>query len=69
VTGVEAPLLVATDWGARGAVVLLVLFIAIALVGFFYWRVVRRANVLSPARLAFASAVALATAWGAPVLL
>ena len=68
-TGVEAPLLVATNWGARGAVVLFVLFIAIAVVGFFYWRVVRRANLLSPTRLAFASAVALATAWGAPVLL
>ncbi len=68
-SGVEAPLLVATNWGARGAVVLLVLFIAIALVGFFYWRIVRRANLLSPTRLAFACAVALATAWGAPVLL
>ncbi|HEY1883175.1 MAG TPA: hypothetical protein VGG51_09090 [Candidatus Cybelea sp.] len=67
-TGAQAPLLVATNWGVRGAVVLAVLFIAVALIGFFYWRVVRRANLLSPTRLAFACAVALATAWGAPVL-
>jgi hypothetical protein len=69
VTGTDAPLLVATNWGLRGAIVLFALFLGLALVGFFYWRVVRRSNLLSPTRLAFACAVALATAWGAPVLL
>ncbi|HEY2475426.1 MAG TPA: glycosyltransferase family 87 protein [Candidatus Cybelea sp.] len=68
-TGTEAPLIVATNWGARGGAALAVLFIAIAVVGFFYWRVVGRTNLPSPTRLAFACAVALATAWGAPVLL
>lgn len=63
-----APLRVATDAGAAGATALLVLFVAVTLLGFFYWRLLQHANLLSPTRLTFATAVALAVGWCAPVL-
>lgn len=62
------PLVVATDWGTGGAFALGVLYVVIALGALLYWRILRRANLLSLGRLSFAVAAALAVAWVAPVL-
>ncbi len=62
------PLVVVTEWGARGALPLGVLLLALAAAGFLYRRALARAPSLSVGMLAGVVAVALAAAWCSPVL-
>ncbi|HZV77371.1 MAG TPA: hypothetical protein VFF63_06420 [Candidatus Babeliales bacterium] len=63
-----APLTVVTEWGARGAEMLAVLFAALAAAGIAYRWVLARTRPLSLGLLLAAGAVALAAAWCSPVL-
>jgi alpha-1,6-mannosyltransferase len=62
------PLIVVTSWGVLGGFLLGLLFVAITIAGFFYWKVVRSADRLSLPSLIAIVAVVLAAAWCVPVL-
>jgi alpha-1,6-mannosyltransferase len=62
------PLVVVTNWGARGGVVLGLLFVAVAAAGIVYWRMLARAHFLSPVGLLAIVGLLLAAAWCVPVL-
>ncbi len=63
-----APLLVATDWGSRGAVAVGALLAVVAIGSCLYWRMLaRRRQYRLPAILLWSSA-AVAIAWFSPVL-
>ncbi len=62
------PLLVVTEWGARGAFPLGALLLTLAAAGFFYRRALARPASLSAPTVAAIVAVALAAAWCAPLL-
>lgn len=62
------PIVIVTNWGAHGGVMLSLLVLTIAIAGFFYWRFVERAAVLSVTALLVILIAALAAAWCVPVL-
>ncbi len=68
VNAASQPLVVATNWGAHGAFLLGVLFLAIAAAGIGYRRALARASTSSLPALAGIAAVGLAVAWCSPVL-
>jgi hypothetical protein len=62
------PLVVATNWGAAGAIPLGLLLIVIAAASLLYWRALARADSFSLPGLMGVVALALAAAWCAPIL-
>lgn len=62
------PLVVATEWGVRGAAPLAALLLAISLAFFFYLRALRRTEPLPLRALLALAAAGIAIAWLAPVL-
>jgi alpha-1,6-mannosyltransferase len=66
--GAAQPLVVVTNWGAPGALLLGLLFLAVAAAAVVYWRLLAGPMRLSPAGLTALVAVGLALAWCVPVL-
>ncbi|MGA8473609.1 MAG: hypothetical protein WB681_00950 [Candidatus Cybelea sp.] len=62
------PLVVATNWGAQGAIFLGLLLTAMAAAALFYWRALARADLCSVPGLMAIVTLALAAAWCAPML-
>ncbi|MBV9719528.1 MAG: hypothetical protein JOZ77_09415 [Candidatus Eremiobacteraeota bacterium] len=65
---VGQPLVVVTDWGARGALPLALLCASIGAAAFFYWRALHRAQPPAFGLLLACATLALAIAWSSPVL-
>jgi hypothetical protein len=68
VNAASQPLVVVTDWGAKGALPLAVLFAILTLAGFVYARILARAASFSLVTLAAVVVAALIVAWCAPML-
>ncbi|MGA8326056.1 MAG: hypothetical protein WB757_08250 [Candidatus Cybelea sp.] len=66
--GATQPLVVVTDWGAPGALLLGLLFLAVAAAGIVYWRLLAAPERLSLVGLTSLVAIGLAIAWCVPVL-
>jgi alpha-1,6-mannosyltransferase len=66
--GLAQPLVVVTNWGANGAVLLGLLLLGIAAAGIVYRVLLRRPNALSVPMLTALAASGLAAAWLVPVL-
>jgi alpha-1,6-mannosyltransferase len=66
--GATQPLVVVTDWGAPGALLLGMLLLAVAAAGIIYWRLLAAPARLSLVGLTSLVAIGLAIAWCVPVL-
>ncbi len=66
--GLAQPLVVVTEWGAQGALLLGLLFLAITAAAAPYWLALRRIDRLSLAGVTGIAVAALAVAWCFPVL-
>lgn len=66
--GLAQPLVVVTEWGAQGALLLGLLFLAITAAAAPYWLALRRIDRLSLAGVTAIAVAALAVAWCLPVL-
>lgn len=66
--GATQPLVVVTDWGATGALLLGLLFLGVGMAGVVYWRVLAAPERLSLPGLTSLAALGLAIAWCVPVL-
>ena len=64
----SSPLVVVTNWGAGGALLLGLLVLALAIAGLFYSRFLQRADLLPVPHLMIVVAAAIAAAWSVPVL-
>jgi hypothetical protein len=66
--GATQPLVVVTEWGASGALLLGLLFLGVAAAGVVYWRLLAAPKPLSLVGLIALVAIGLAIAWCVPVL-
>jgi hypothetical protein len=66
--GATQPLVVVTDWGATGALLLGLLFLGVAAAGVVYWRLLATPERLSLLSVTSLAALGLAIAWCVPVL-